>query len=210
MSGPRLLRLAEDPPEAVLLAFLDAAAAGELLIFPTDTVYGLGARADSPEALETLFAVKRRPAELALPILVGDRAGLDGVIAAWPPAAEAVASAFWPGPLTLVLPRAPGLSPRVTGGRDSVGVRMPDHPALLSWLCACPFPLAVTSANLSGQPEAVALEEIPAELQSAVAVVVDGGRCPGGEPSTVVDLTGGDPRVLRPGPITESQIISRL
>ena len=210
MSGPPLLRLAGDSPEALLCAFLEVAAAGGLLIFPTDTVYGLAARADSPEAVQALFDVKQRPAHLALPVLVGDRQGLERVVASWPPVAEALASAFWPGPLTLVLPRRPDLAPRVTGGRDSVGVRLPDHPALASWLAACPFPLAVTSANRSGEPEAATLAEIPAELRSAVALIVDGGPCPGGQPSTGVDLTGDAPRVLRPGPITEAQILARL
>jgi L-threonylcarbamoyladenylate synthase len=206
MARARVLRLAENPPEVVAAAFVTAATAGELLIFPTDTVYGLGARADSAPAVAAVFEAKRRPADLALPVLIGSRDGLRRVVASWPEVAEALATRFWPGPLTLVLPRHPRLSPAVTAGRDSVGVRMPDHPALLAWLRACAFPLAVTSANLSGQPPAVTTDDLTPELLTAVGLVLDGGRCPGGRPSTVVDLSGESARVLRAGPVSEEEI----
>jgi L-threonylcarbamoyladenylate synthase len=202
----RRLRLTETPPEAALGAFAETAMAGELLLFPTDTVYGLGARADSGLALAAIFEAKQRPADLPLPVLVGDREGLRRVVASWPPAAEALAVAFWPGPLTLVLPRRSDLPPVLTAGGDAVGVRLPDHPALCAWLRACPFPVAVTSANLSGQAPAVTAGEIAPALLTAAGLLLDDGSCPGGVASTVVDLCGPEPQVLRAGPVSEAQI----
>jgi L-threonylcarbamoyladenylate synthase len=201
-----LLRIATSAPEVTRAGFVEAAVAGDLLLFPTDTVYGLGARADREASLEALFSAKQRPADLPLPVLVGDREGLHRVVSAWPAAAEALAAAFWPGPLTLVLPRRPELPARLTAGAETVGVRMPDHPALLEWLRACDFALAVTSANLSGQPPAVTAVEIAPELLAVAALLLDGGPCPGGTASTVVDLSGPEPVVLRVGPITEARL----
>lgn len=206
MSGTRVLRLKEQRDVVVMRTFVDVVTSGQLVIFPTDTVYGLGARADSLHAVQRIYEAKGRPAELPLPLLIGDRDRVAEVVSTWPEAAERLASAFWPGPLTLVLPRHPGIPSLVTGGRDTVGVRMPDQEALLSWLQACPFPVAVTSANLSGQPEAVRVGEIPAQVLEAASLVLDGGPCSGGKPSTVVDLTGAVPYLLRPGPVSEGEI----
>lgn len=205
MPATRVLQL-EERQEVLVQAFVEAADRGQLLIFPTDTVYGLGVRADSLSAVRRLYEAKGRPAGLPLPLLTGDRDRLAEVVSAWPEAAERLAAAFWPGPLTLVLARHPRVPALVTGGRDTVGVRMPAQESLLTWLQACPFPLAVSSANLSGEPEAVTVKQIPAEVLAAASLVLDGGPCPGGRPSTVVDLTGPAPRILRPGPISEDQI----
>ena len=206
MAGGRFLRLAEATPESVLTSFVRVAREGHLLLFPTDTVYGLGGRADREETVAAIFEAKRRPAELALPVLVGSREQLGDVVGSWPEGAERLARRFWPGPLTLVLPRAPGLSALLSPGRETVGVRLPDHPALLSWLRACDFPMAVTSANLSGQPPAVTTGEIAPELREAAGLLLDGGRCPEGRASTVADVTGAEPRILRPGPVSEEEI----
>lgn len=206
----RVLRLAEVPPEEARAAFVATAAAGGPVIFPTDTVYGLGARADREAAARRVYEVKGRPAHLALPVLVGSVAGARRVAAEWPEAAQRLAAAFWPGPLTIVVRRREDLSPLVTGGADTVGVRQPDYAPLLEWLEACDFPLAVTSANPSGAAPAVRAEDLPGELVAAVDLVLDGGPCPGGIPSTVVDVTSPLPRVLRPGPISEQEIIDAL
>lgn len=208
MGRVRILRLAEGDPDRVRCAFVQAARAGQLLLFPTDTVYGLGGRADRDETVAAIYEAKRRPAELALPVLVGSVEQLGQVVSRWPEGAERLARRFWPGPLTLVLPRAPGLSVRISPGERTVGVRMPDHPELLSWLQACEFPLAVTSANLSGQPPAVAAEGIPPELRDASGLLLDGGPCRGGTASTVVQATGPEPRIVRPGPIGEEDILA--
>ncbi|HEY3398041.1 MAG TPA: L-threonylcarbamoyladenylate synthase [Armatimonadota bacterium] len=206
MSAARCLPLAETDPAVVRDAFVAAAGAGELLIFPTDTVYGLGARADDATAVARIFAAKQRPAGLPLPVLLSSAAAWPSVAAAWPPAAQALAAAFWPGALTLVVPRAASLSLAVTAGGETVGVRVPDHAALRDWLGACAFPLAVTSANLSGAPPATRLAEVPASVCAVAGLLLDGGPCPGGTASTVVDVSGPEPRILRPGPITEQEL----
>jgi L-threonylcarbamoyladenylate synthase len=206
----RLLRLAPASPAEALDAFRDTAAGGGLLIFPTDTVYGLGARADREEPVRRVYAAKGRPGELALPILVGSVEGARRV-AQWSEAAQRLAEEFWPGPLTLVLEhRLSRLCPLVTGGRETVGVRRPDCEALRDWLEACDFPLAVTSANRSGEPPAVHPAQLPPELLAAADLLLDGGPAPGGVPSTVVDLTCTPPRVLRPGPVSEQDLRAAL
>ncbi len=203
----RLLRLEETPPEKALAAFVETATAGGLLVFPTDTVYGLGARADREESVRRVYEAKGRPAELALPILVGSVEGARRVGAEWSPAAQELAQAFWPGPLTIVVPAREGLSPLVTAGGATVGLRMPDYPPLLQWLAACDFPLAVTSANRSGRPAAGRVKELPARLREAVELILDGGPCPGGTPSSIVDVTSSPPQILRAGPLAEQDIL---
>jgi L-threonylcarbamoyladenylate synthase len=205
----RLLRLDEVSAEEARAAFLETADAGGLVIFPTDTVYGLGARADHGDPVRRIFAVKGRPTALALPVLVGSVEGARRV-ADWSLAAQRLAEAFWPGPLTMVVPARAGLSPLVTAGRGTVGIRMPDHAALLGWLEACDFPLAATSANRSGEPTAARAEDLPSELQEAVDLLLDGGACPGGVASTVVDLTSSPPHLLRRGPLSEQDILDTL
>jgi len=203
---PQVLRLSEVSPEEALTRFVEVATAGGLLIFPTDTVYGLAARADLTPPVQALFVAKQRPTELRLPVLIGSWEDLPRAVSSWPPGAAALAEAFWPGPLTLVVPAASGLSPLVTAGGKTVGVRMPDHAALRRWLSACAFPLAVTSANLSGSPPAVRAEEIPQELANSVSLVIDGGPCAGGRASTVVEIVGSGWRLLRPGPIAAEDL----
>lgn len=210
MPGPRVVQLAESTPEDVIADFVEIAAAGGLLIFPTDTVYGLGVNADREEAVSRLFDLKQRPAELAIPVLIGSRADLARVVGSWPPAAEALARAFWPGPLTLVLPKHPDLSLLVTAQGETVGVRLPHYAALQSWLSACDFPLAVTSANRSGEPPPKGVDQIPLALRAAAELILDGGACPGGVPSTVVDVTCSPPRILREGPLSAPEIRAAL
>lgn len=202
----QVLRLREVSPEEARARFVEVASAGGLLIFPTDTVYGLAARADLTPPVEALFAAKQRPAERRLPVLIGSWEDLPRAVSSWPAGAAALAEAFWPGPLTLVVPAAPGLSPLVTAGGNTVGVRMPDHAALRSWLSACPFPVAVTSANLSGSSPAVRPEEIPPEVAKSVSLILDGGPCVGGQPSTVVEVGTSGWRLLRPGPVAAEDL----
>lgn len=203
---PRCLRLDQALAEEVRSAFLDCAAAGGLLIFPTDTVYGLGTRADRDDAVRRLYQAKGRPAHLALPILVGRTEQVHRIAAEWPAAAQALAEAFWPGPLTLIVPRAAELSPVVTGGAETVGVRLPAHAPLQDWLVACDFPVAVTSANLSSEPPALQVPDLSPALREAVDLILDDGPCAGTIPSTVVDVTSSPPRVLRAGPVSEQDI----
>jgi tRNA threonylcarbamoyl adenosine modification protein (Sua5/YciO/YrdC/YwlC family) len=170
---------------------------GAVVAVPTDTVYGLAARIDRPEGIAAVFAAKRRPADLALPVLVGEGRQIGDVAGRWPESAAILAARYWPGPLTLVVPAREGVG-RLLGSGDTVGVRQPRH-RFIRRLCGVVGPLAVTSANLHGSPPLTRAADV-AEAFAAdeVALVVDGGRCDG-VPSTVVDCTGSPPRCLRVG-----------
>jgi len=183
---------------------------GGVVALPTDTVYGIGVDLSVAGGIERLFEAKRRPADRAIVLLLAD-AGQAATLAEWPPAAAVLAEAFWPGGLTLVLPRRPGvaLPPELTGGRATIGLRVPDHPAPRA-LAAAVGPLPVTSANISGLPEARTADEILAQLGDAIDLVLDGGPSRGGPPSTVVDCAGEVPRILRSGAIATADVAARL
>lgn len=206
MARALILRVAEVGVEEARRHFVAAVTAGRLVIFPTDTVYGIGARADDEAAVARLFEVKQRPADRPLPVLLGSWAELPHVVGDWPPAAQRLAHAFWPGPLTVVTRRHPRLAPAVVSGGDTVGVRMPDHCGLREWLAACDFPVAATSANLSAGLSPRELQAVPLALVESAALVLDDGPCPGGRASTVVEVTVDPVVIRRPGPITEAQI----
>ncbi len=197
------LILPASDPEALARA-AEALRRGELVVLPTDTVYGLAAWPWDAAAVARLYAAKGRPETKAIPVLVGEKAHLARVTAALPPCAQRLAARFWPGALTLVVPKHPDL-PAVLSPYPTVGVRMPDHPDALA-LLRLTGPLAVTSANRSGEPPARTAAEAAAQLGEAVAVVLDAGEVPGGQPSTVVDCAATPPRVLRPGPIAAAEI----
>jgi len=173
---------------------------GGVVAFPTDTVYGIGVSVFSSESIEKLFIVKGRAAAKAIPVLIGDPAQLDLVAASASEAALRLAQRFWPGPLTLVVSRHPSL-PTVLSSLPTVGVRMPNHPVALRLLRQS-GPLATTSANLSGGPDPSSAQEVLSQLAGRIDLVLDGGPCPGGVPSTVVDCTSSDLRLLRPGPLS--------
>jgi L-threonylcarbamoyladenylate synthase len=181
---------------------------GGLVAFPTDTVYGVGALAFNGAAVERIYAAKDRPVEKAIPVLIADPADLVKVTLEVPQAAARLAGHFWPGPLTLVLAKHPDLPEAVSAG-PTVGVRVPDHPVGRALLRSA-GPMAVTSANLSGLPGPSTAQEVLAQLGGRIALIIDGGRTPGGVPSTVVDCVGAEPRILREGPITEDEIWAEL
>jgi len=181
---------------------------GGLVALPTDTVYGLGALAFDGLAVESIYAAKARPVEKAIPVLVGDLADLAKVTLTIPEMASRLADRFWPGPLTLVVPRHPRL-PEAVSATSTVAVRLPDHPAARA-LLRLAGPMAVTSANLSGQPSPSTAEEVFAQLGGRIALILDGGKTPGGIPSTLVDCTGSEPKLLREGPISLAEILSVL
>ena len=172
---------------------------GELVVLPTDTVYGLAAWPWNAAAIARIYAAKGRPDTKAIPVLVGETEHLTQITASLPPCAEHLAAHFWPGALTLVVPKHPNLPPALSP-YPTVGVRMPAHEDALA-LLRLTGPLAVTSANRSGVAPARTAAEAVAQLGDAVAVVLDAGNAPGGLPSTVVDCTATPPQILRAGPV---------
>jgi L-threonylcarbamoyladenylate synthase len=175
-----------------------------LVAFPTDTVYGLGALAHEPASIERLYAVKGRDASKAIPILISDLAELEGIADRIDVRVRRLAEKYWPGPLTLVVPRHPSLPDELTP-YPTVGVRIPDHPVALG-LIRLTGPLAVTSANLSGQPSAVTAGEVLAHLRGSIELILDGGETPGGISSTVVDCSGAELTILRQGPVSREEL----
>lgn len=173
--------------------------AGGLVAFPTDTVYGLGAVAFDDAAIRSIYRAKNRPLEKAIPVLLADATDLDRVASAVPETARRLSQFFWPGPLTLVVPKIASLPDSVSAS-ETVGVRVPDL-ALARALLRAAGPLAVTSANTSGQGSPTSAEEVLRELDGRIPMIIDGGRTPGGTPSTVVDCTKKEPVILRAGPI---------
>jgi L-threonylcarbamoyladenylate synthase len=184
--------------------------AGQLVAFPTDTVYGVGAVICDREAVGKLYEAKLRPSDKAIPVLLSDVTELPMV--ACDPRKEVLrlAERFWPGPLTLVIPRSEAVPDDVTAGGATVAVRVPDHELARALIRAVGAPLATTSANLSGQPSPVTAQEVAVQLGRRISLVLDGGPCPGGVASTVVDLTGPVPTILRPGPLSLQEILAAL
>lgn len=182
---------------------------GGLVVFPTDTVYGVGALAEDAHAVARIYAAKNRPRHLAIPVMVAEPNRVTAVARPLP-GFGSLAHAFWPGPLTIILPKTDALPPMVTAGGDTVALRIPDHPLALALLRTIDRPLAVTSANLSGQPPALVAKDAWAQLHGRVEAIIDGGRAPGGQPSTIIDLTQTPPRILRAGPLTTEDIRSIL
>ena len=180
--------------------------AGDLVAFPTETVYGLGADARNPTALAKIFAAKGRPADHPLIVHLPDATHLDAWAIDTPAAAHTLAAACWPGPLTLILKRHPAVPDLVTGGQDTVGVRVPNHPVALALLREFCGGIAAPSANKFGRisPTTAAhvQEELGASGEKTVAMILDGGACAVGIESTIVDMTSAIPRILRPGAIS--------
>ncbi len=181
-------------------AAVAAVQAGQLVVLPTDTVYGVGADAFEPAAVRRLLGAKGRGRNMPPPVLVSARSTLDALTAGRTEETLTLAEAFWPGPLTLVCRQQPSLRWDLGDTRGTVAVRMPDH-ALALDLLARTGPLAVSSANLSGSAPATTVDAAVSMLGVSVAVYLDGGPTPGPTPSTIVDVTGNPPRVLRPGAI---------
>jgi L-threonylcarbamoyladenylate synthase len=179
---------------------------GGLVAFPTETVYGLGADATSAVAVRRIFAAKGRPATNPLIAHVQDADVAQRYAREWPDSARTLADRFWPGPLTLVLPKNPAIVDEATAGLDSVGLRVPNHPLALELLRAFNGPVAAPSANRSTRVSPTTAQHVREELADAVDLVLDGGPCAVGIESTVLDLTSRGPRILRPGGISREAI----
>jgi L-threonylcarbamoyladenylate synthase len=199
--------LSANSPQAIPQA-LEILQAGGLVAFPTDTVYGVGALAYDEKAVESIYAAKQRPVEKAIPVLIGDREDLSKVAENIPVSALRLISRFWPGPLTVLVPKKPSL-PAVVSATSTVGVRVPDHEVAQA-LLRITGPMAVTSANISSQPSPTTAEEVYEQLGGRIALILDGGRTPGGVPSTLVDCTGDELQVLREGPLSKEQLLNAI
>jgi len=179
---------------------------GQVVAFPTDTVYGVGAHAFRPDGVAAVYAVKERPLSKAIPVLIAELDDLRRVARAIPPAAWQLVEHFWPGGLTIVLPRAADLPPIITAGGDSVAIRCPNHAVPLALMHAIGAPLAATSANRAGQPDPTTAVQVVAQLAGRLPLIIDGGPSPIGVPSSVVDLSVTPPRLLRAGAISAGQL----
>jgi L-threonylcarbamoyladenylate synthase len=200
-------RISAQAAEAIPHA-LDILEHGGVVAFPTDTVYGLGVPAFRADGIERLYAIKGRSHTKAIAVLLSSPAELEQVAEQPSEAALRLAARFWPGPLTIVVPRNLNV-PAALSAEPTIGVRVPDHAVALSLLAAV-GPMAVTSANLSGQSNARTADEVLAQLEGRVHLLIDGGPTPGERPSTVVDMTGEAPKVLRQGPIEEGDVLAAL
>jgi len=187
---------------------------GALVSFPTETVYGLGADARDPHAVRRIFAAKQRPAAHPVIVHIADASALSRWARSVPPGARALAGAFWPGPLTLILPRAGDVSDTITGGADNVGLRVPNHPvaqALLQRFVALGGDgIAAPSANRFGRVSSTTAQHVADDFGGAIALILDGGPCPHGIESTIVALTTGEPVLLRLGAIPVENIAAVL
>ncbi len=184
--------------------------AGQLVGIPTETVYGLAANAKNADAVAAIFAAKGRPQDNPLIVHIADLAELDGIVSCLPDAAKKLADAFWPGPLTLVLPRGKDIPASVSAGLDTVAVRMPSHPVARAIITASGLPLAAPSGNLSGRPSPTTAAHMLEDMAGRIPLIVDGGACGVGVESTVLSLCTPVPLLLRPGAVTAAQIAQVL
>jgi L-threonylcarbamoyladenylate synthase len=198
----------DNPSPHAIAQAVDVLRAGGVIAYPTDTVYGLGANALTPHAIHKIFTVKQRPWDQPLPVAVsGRRMAAD--VAYIDDRAARVIDQFWPGALTLVLPKTPRLPPVVTGGHTGVGVRAPDHPVPLALLASAQLPLIATSANKHGSPPCIDAQEVLNHFDGEIDLILDGGTC-NTTVSTVLDLTEEPPRLLRQGAVPRKRIEAAL
>ena len=196
--------LSTHTPELFAIAVrraVELLAAGEVVALPTETVYGLAANALNAEAVAKIYSIKGRPSHNPIIVHVADLPMAKRCVAAWPANAEMLATSFWPGPLTMVLPRAEIIPDIVTAGGETVGVRWPSHPFIQAVIRECGFPLAAPSANLSNAISPTSAAHVSKQLDGKLRLIVDGGASHVGIESAVIDLATEQPRVLRPGMI---------
>jgi L-threonylcarbamoyladenylate synthase len=204
------MTLVEAATRAAIARAVECLRGGELVAFPTETVYGLGADAGIPAAVRRIFTAKGRPADHPVIVHLYDTSQLAGWARAVPEGARKLAAAFWPGPLTLILPRAAHVDDAVTGGQDSVGLRVPSHPVARALLAAFGGGIAAPSANRFGRISPTTAQHVAGDLGDAVTMILDGGACDIGIESTIVAFSGDEPVLLRPGAIGLSDLFRVL
>ena len=183
---------------------------GEVIAFPTDTFYGLGADPLNPNALSKIFEIKQRPADKPLLVLIHSLKQLADFSIEVNDNARKLMEHFWPGPLTLIFKAAPGLPDVLTAGTGTIGIRLPDHPFTCKFLETLDRPLTAPSANISGASEPLSAQEVNKELGDKLSLIVDGGSAPGGKPSTIINTTTYPPTLIREGGLSRSDIESVL
>jgi|GEM_PF-184322 len=183
---------------------------GGVIVYPTDTFYGLGASGFNAEAIGKVYRIKQRSAAKPLSLVISDLKMISAVAFRIPPLLEDLAAAFWPGPLTLVLTASPDLPAELLGSHRTIGIRIPRHVWLRKLIHSAGFPLTATSANLSGMPESADPSHVIRMFDGRVDMIIDGGFTPGGLPSTVVDLIGAAPKIVREGAVTRARLQSYL
>ncbi len=181
-------------------------AQGQLVAFPTETVYGLGGNALDPDASKKIYSAKGRPSDNPLIVHIADKKDMEKIARNVPTEAYLLAEAFWPGPLTIILRKQPHVPMATTGGLDTVAIRMPDHPIALELIRRSGCPIAAPSANTSGRPSPTLAEHVREDLEGKVSMIVDGGEVGIGIESTIIDLSGETPMILRPGFITPKML----
>lgn len=209
--APKILKLDVSCVDSVLLR--EAASvvkSGGVVVYPTETLYGLGCDAFNMEAVEKIFELKSREGRTPLSVAVANFADVQELVEEVPPSALVLMRKYWPGPLTIVLRKSSELPGLVTGGLPTVGLRMPDHPVALALIKEAGAPLVSTSANLSGQPGPTTVDEIPEEIKEKVDLVLDSGPTEHGKGSTVVDLSQEEPKIFREGAIDKETILREL
>jgi len=197
-------RLVADPASVQVAA--EVIAAGGVVALPTDTLYGLAADPFRADAVARIFAVKGRASERALPLIAADLEQIVSHLGSLPPMGRCLAEKFWPGPLTLLIGAPATLAEDVTGGTGRVGVRVPAHGVARDLCRACQQPLTATSANRSGEPPSSDPDEVERAIGARIDLLLDAGRAPGGPPSTIVDVTGLAPRLVRAGALRWDEV----
>lgn len=211
MSETRIVVVGERPEESLPLGEIaEALLGGAVAAYPTETFYALGAAAFSKQGIERIYRLKGRDASKPLPLIASDLDMVAGIAAFLPASFAALAAEFWPGPLTLVLPAAAGLPDFLVGPGRTVAVRIPPLAWLRALVAELAEPLTATSANLTGEKELADPADVAALVERKVEWMLDGGRAPGGLPSTIVDITGETPRILREGAIPAAAILALL
>ena len=179
---------------------------GGIVAYPTDTVYGLGASANLQSAVERVYQVKERPRNMALPLLLANISQISEIAEPVPPVAWLLARNFLPGALTIVLPKSKAVPDFIAAGGMTVAIRIPAHPVPVALIEGLGVPIVGTSANLSGKPSTLTADEVHSQFGDRIDLIIDGGRCLGGKESTIVDVTGETPVVLREGAISKEEL----